>query len=203
MSAPRSFASPEAFRKWLARHHDRESELLVRCFKVHARHRGLTYTQALDEALCIGWIDGVRRALDEDSFSVRFSPRRSRSIWSAVNVKRARELEAEGRMTPVGRAAFEQRQSAKGVYSFESKPTDFPPALKRRFRAHAKAFAFWSTLPPGYRRTIMFWVMSARQEATRARRLAALIGSCARGERVPLLTSPSSRARTKPPGGRP
>ena len=139
MSAPpRTFADRAAFRTWLERHHDRETELLVRCFKRHASDRGLTYPEAVDEALCWGWIDGVRRSLDEDSFSNRFSPRKAKSVWSAINIKRARELEAEGRMAPPGRSAFEARRSAAGVYSFESKPVDFPAAMKRRFRAAAR-----------------------------------------------------------------
>jgi uncharacterized protein YdeI (YjbR/CyaY-like superfamily) len=187
LSAPRTFPSAAAFRQWLGRQHERETELHVRCFKVHAGDRGLTYQQALDEALCVGWIDGVRRSLDADSFSVRFSPRKAKSVWSAVNIKRAKQLAAEGRMTPAGRAAFEQRKSAQGVYSFESKPADFPEAMKRRFQSNAKAFAFWSAQPPGYRRTATFWVLAAKQEATRERRLDVVIACSARGERIPLL----------------
>ena len=191
-AAPRAFADTAAFRTWLERHHARETELLVRCFKRHASDRGLTYPEAVDEALCWGWIDGVRRSLDEDSFSNRFSPRKAKSVWSAINIKRARELEAEGRMAPPGRAAFEARRSATGVYSFESKPVDFPAAMKRRFRAAARAYAFWSAQPPGYRRVATFWVLSAKQEATRARRLDVVIACSKRGERIPLL------ARAKP-----
>lgn len=193
MRTPKSFASAAAFRQWLGRNGTSESELIVRCFKVHARARGLIYKEALDEALCCGWIDGVRRSLDADSFSVRFSPRKAKSTWSAVNIRRARELEAEGRMTPAGRAAFEARQSAKGVYSFESRPTDFPPALKRRFRANAKAFAFFSAQPPGYRRLMAFWVTSAKRDETRARRLDALIACSSREERMPLMGQPAKR----------
>ncbi|HET9315915.1 MAG TPA: YdeI/OmpD-associated family protein, partial [Vicinamibacteria bacterium] len=194
LSAPiRGFARVAAFRAWLQRHHDREPELLVRCFKVHAADQGVTYAQALDEALCWGWIDGVRRSLDADSFSVRFSPRKRGSLWSAVNIRRAKELQAAGRMAPPGREAFDARRSAKGVYSFESKPTDFPAPMKRLFRANAAAFRFWSALPPGYRRTATFWVLSAKQEATRERRLAVVIACSARGQRIPLL------ARDRPP----
>jgi uncharacterized protein YdeI (YjbR/CyaY-like superfamily) len=188
------FRSPEAFRAWLERQHDRESELLVRCFKAHAPSRGLTYRQALDEALCFGWIDGVRRGLDADSFSVRFSPRKAASVWSAINIKRARELESEGRMAPPGRAAFQARRSAKGIYSFESKPQEFTAAMKRRFQAKRAAYAFWSQQPPGYRRVATFWVMSAKQDATRERRLEVVIACSAREERIPLL------ARAKPKG---
>lgn len=183
----RAFAGPAAFGAWLLRRHDREKELLVRCFKVHAGDRGLTYTQALDEALCWGWIDGVRRSVDADSFSVRFSPRKPGSVWSAVNIRRAKALLAAGRMASPGKAAFEARRSAKGVYSFESKPADLPAAMKRRFRSHADAFRFWSAQPPGYRRTVAFWVLSGKQEATRERRLGIVIACSARGQRIPLL----------------
>ena len=204
MSAPaRSFPSAAAFRAWLERHHARETELLVRCFKVHAADRGLTYSQALDEALCWGWIDGVRRSIDADSFSVRYSPRKPDSVWSAVNIRRAKALEAGGRLAPPGRAALEARRSARGVYSFESKPTDFPPPMKRRFRSHADAFRFWSAQPPGYRRTATFWVLSAKQEATRERRLDVVIACSANGQRIPLLardrpstTRPAKRRKT-------
>ena len=198
MSAPaRSFPSAAVFGAWLERHHARETELLVRCFKVHAADRGLTYSQGLDEALCWGWIDGVRRSIDADSFSVRFSPRKPDSVWSAVNIRRAKALEAAGRLAPPGRTAFEARRSARGVYSFESKPTDFPPPMKRRFRSHADAFRFWSAQPPGYRRTATFWVLSAKQEATRERRLDVVIACSANGQRIPLL------ARDRPSTARP
>jgi uncharacterized protein YdeI (YjbR/CyaY-like superfamily) len=190
VNAPKAFPSTAAFRNWLERNGASVAELIVRCFKVHGSDRGLTYKQALDEALCTGWIDGVRRGLDEDSFTVRFTPRKATSVWSAVNVKRARELEAEGRMTANGRAAFEARQSAKGRYSFESEPADFAPAMKKRFRARAKAWAFWAAQPPGYRRVATFWVMSAKKQATRERRLDTVIACSARRERIPLLARP-------------
>src|SRR5512147_1648704 len=106
-AAPRRFATPAGFRAWLARHHATTDELVIRCYKVHASHLGMTYSEALDEALCHGWIDGVRRSVDEDTFSVRFSPRRTGSRWSHVNTRRARKLRAAGRMTPAGLAAFQ------------------------------------------------------------------------------------------------
>lgn len=190
MSAPKAFPSTAAFRKWLERNGASASELIVRCFKVHAAARGLTYKQALDEALCTGWIDGVRRGLDEDSFTVRFTPRKPKSVWSTVNIERARELEAEGRMTADGRAAFEARQSATGRYSHESKPAAFAPAMTRRFRARAKAWAFWSAQPPGYRKVATFWVMNAKQEATRERRMDTVIACSEKRERIPLLARP-------------
>ena len=134
----RTFTGPSAFRAWLERHHDRESELLVRCFKNHAAGEGLTYFQALDEALCFGWIDGVRRRLDGDSFSVRFSPRKARSKWSAVNVQRATALEGEGRMRPPGKEAFRKRGEGRDrtAYSYESRPQALSPAYLKKLRAN-------------------------------------------------------------------
>jgi uncharacterized protein YdeI (YjbR/CyaY-like superfamily) len=181
---PRTFAGPGAFRSWLVKNHATVSELYVRCAKV-ATGRGLTYRQALDEALCIGWIDGVRHALDATSFSVRFSPRKAKSAWSAVNIRRYRELDAEGRVRPQGKAAFEA--GVKSRYSFESRPQALSPAFVRRFRAHARAWSFFDAQAPWYRRTCSFWVMSAKQPETRERRLARLIALSERGEGVPPL----------------
>jgi uncharacterized protein YdeI (YjbR/CyaY-like superfamily) len=185
----RGFPSPAGFRKWLERNHGAESELLVRCFKNHAAERGMTYFQALDEALCFGWIDGVRRRLDADSFSVRFSPRKAGSFWSAVNTRHAKRLLAEGRMRPPGLAAFRKRDSAAPRrYSFEAKPRGLAPAYLRKLKATPRAFAFFQSRPPGYRRTCAFWVMSAKRHETREKRLGILIDCSARGTTIPLLT---------------
>lgn len=188
---PRAFAGPGAFRSWLAKNHATVPELYVRCAKV-ATGRGLTYRQALDEALCIGWIDGVRHALDATSFSVRFTPRRPKSAWSAVNIRRYRELDAEGRLRPQGRAAF--ATGVKSRYSFESRPRALSPAFVRRFRASAGAWSFFAAQPPWYRRTCSFWVMSAKQPETRERRLARLIALSERGEGVPPLKTRAVKA---------
>lgn len=183
-----AFATPAAFRSWLKQNHARGKELLVRCFKVHVAERGITYVQALDEALCFGWIDGVRRSLDSDSFSVRFTPRKAKSYWSAVNIAKAEALIETGRMAPSGQAAFDARdQAPPRKYSFESKPEGFPPAYLRKIRANAKASAHYDSRPPGYIRTHAFWVMSPVNESTRLRRLETLISSWERAEPVPPL----------------
>jgi uncharacterized protein YdeI (YjbR/CyaY-like superfamily) len=188
-AAPRTFAGPEEFRAWLAAHHASAGELLVRCFKTHASDRGLTYRQALEEALCWAWIDGVRRRVDEVSFSVRFSPRRPKSIWSAVNVRRAAELEARGRMAAPGLAAFRSRQRGGAeAYSFESRARELDPASLGALRARPRAWAFYQAQPPWYRRTTAFWVMSAKRPETRARRLGVLIACSERGTTIPPLT---------------
>jgi uncharacterized protein YdeI (YjbR/CyaY-like superfamily) len=195
-----TFTGPEAFRAWLERHHDGASELLVRCFKNHAAPKGLTYFQALDEALCFGWIDGVRRSIDADTFSVRFSARRSRSKWSAANTERALALVALGRMRPAGLAAFQQRAEgdSKTAYSYESRPQELSPALLRRLRANARASTFFDALPPGHRRTCVFWVMSAKQEVTRARRLDVAIACWKEGQRIPPLKPAREPGENRP-----
>jgi uncharacterized protein YdeI (YjbR/CyaY-like superfamily) len=186
----KSFASSNAFRVWLKQHHGSSDELLVRCYKVHAKHRGLTYREALDEALCFGWIDGVRRSVDGDSFSTRFTPRRTKSKWSAVNIRRAQQLEVEGRMHQSGQTAFRARdRSNSRRYSFEEKPSTLDRAGEKQFRRNRTAWKFFQAQAPWYRRTSIFWVMDAKREETRARRLAALIAACTRGEPVPPLSS--------------
>ncbi|MGE0351922.1 MAG: YdeI family protein [Gemmatimonadales bacterium] len=187
-STPVTFRTPAAFRTWLRGHHRTTAELIVRCFKVHAADRGITYAQALDEALCFGWIDGVRRAYDEDTFTVRFTPRKPRSNWSRVNVRHVERLVREGRMKQPGLAAFEAREESRtGVYSFEQRETKLEPGYMKRFLANRRAWAFFQKQPPWYRRTSSFWVMSARREETRARRLDSLISHSARGESIPQL----------------
>jgi len=193
-----TFSSAAEFRRWLEANHDSTRELLVRCFKTHAQSPGLTYRQALDEALCFGWIDGVRRAVDADSFSVRFTPRKPKSYWSAVNTRRALELEREGRMHSAGRAAFKSRESErKGRYSFENRPSKLDPELEKQFRSHKRAWDFFQAQAPWYRRTCAFWVMDAKREETRARRLEALILSSARGEPVKPMTGAQVRKGKK------
>jgi uncharacterized protein YdeI (YjbR/CyaY-like superfamily) len=187
-SKPRSFRSQDALRAWLEKNHAAAKELILRCFKVHARQRGIGYKEALDEALCFGWIDGVRKSLDEDSFTQRFTPRKARSNWSEVNLKRVKELEAQGRMHPAGLAAFEARAGiARGAYSFENKSIQFDSEPAARFAANQKAWQFFSSQPPGYRRTCTFYVMSAKRPETRERRLARLMELSAKGQRLPML----------------
>ncbi len=186
---PRTFRSAADWRAWLERHHADAAELVVRCWKVRARDRGLTYPEAVDEALCYGWIDGVRRTGDAESFTVRFTPRRPRSVWSAINLRRATQLAAEGRMQPAGQAAFAARhQAASRTYSYENRPTELPPEYTARIRANPRAWAFFQDQPPWYRRTSSFWVMEAKREETRLRRLQTLLECSAEGRTIPPLT---------------
>jgi uncharacterized protein YdeI (YjbR/CyaY-like superfamily) len=195
---PRTFRSQSSFRAWLDRSHKTAERLVVRCFKTAHAGRGLTYREALDEALCFGWIDGVRHALDQVSFSVRFTPRRASSVWSKVNVTRATELQEAGCLRPAGAAAFERRKTAS--YSYENRPGALDRALQRRFRANEAAWAFFMAQPPWYQRTCSFWVMSARQAETRERRLARLISCSEAAEPIPQLKrAPARRAAGRRP----
>jgi uncharacterized protein YdeI (YjbR/CyaY-like superfamily) len=191
---PRGFSGPAEFRAWLERNHETAPELLIRLSKVGAGS-GLTYRQALDEALCHGWIDGVRRRLDAVSFSQRFSPRKAKSAWSTVNIKRYRELDAEGRIHPAGRKAFES--GVKSQYSFESRPRSLSPALMRAFRAQPKAWSFFTSTPAWYQRTCTFYVMSAKQQATRERRLGVLMSHCEHERALPPIKLPMARAKAR------
>ena len=183
-----TFRSAAEFRAWLEQYHGSSRELLVRCYKSHAKEQGLTYREALDEALCFGWIDGVRRAVDEHSFSTRFTPRKTKSKWSLVNIRRAKELLAEGRMTEPGRSAFAARHANRNTrYSFEEKPRKLDPPAEKLFRANREAWKFFQAQAPWYQRTSIFWVTEAKQEETRRRRLAELIACSARGEPIAPL----------------
>jgi uncharacterized protein YdeI (YjbR/CyaY-like superfamily) len=183
----KGFRTQRAFRAWLERNGRTTAELIVRCCKVHAQETGITYAQALDEALCYGWIDGIRRSLDSDSFAVRFTPRKPTSIWSKVNVAHVERLMAEGHMAQPGLDAFARRTPERtGAYSFERQAT-LAPELLSKFKANRDAWEYYSSRGPGYRRTTADWVMSAKQAVTRERRLAALIECSGRREPIPQL----------------
>ena len=181
----RFFATPAAWRRWLAEHHATVGELWVGFHKRATGRPSITWPEAVDGALCYGWIDGVRQRIDDERYRIRFTPRRARSAWSAVNVRRAKELIAEGRMTPVGLRAFEARDEAATAYTYEQRAAPaFAPADERRFRADTGAWRFWEASPPSYRRIATFWVVSAKRAETRERRLATLIAESAAGRRI-------------------
>ena len=187
-ASPTFFATPAEFRAWLDEHHATETELLVGFYKKGSGKPSITWPESVDEALCHGWIDGVRRSLGDEAYTIRFTPRKKRSVWSNVNIRRAGELIAEGRMRPAGLAAFEARTGERsGVYSFEQKDLDkvvFDEAQARQFQADAKAWDFFQAQPPWYRRTATWWVISAKKEETRAKRLATLIADSAAGRPI-------------------
>ncbi|HUG52101.1 MAG TPA: YdeI/OmpD-associated family protein [Vicinamibacteria bacterium] len=198
--SPRFFKSADALRAWLEKNHARAKELLVGFYNRRSGRTGLTYKQAVDQALCFGWIDGVRHSVDEGRYSVRFTPRKPKSYWSRVNVSRAGELRSLGLMRPPGLRVFEARDElASARYSFERESSAFDAAAERTFKGHARAWAFFQSRPPWYRRTVTFWVMSAKKEETRRRRLTVLIGHCAAGAPIPALDRRPAAAKKPRP----
>jgi uncharacterized protein YdeI (YjbR/CyaY-like superfamily) len=189
---PRFFATPAEFCAWLEDHHANASELLVGFYKKGSGRPSITWQESVDEALCFGWIDGVRRSIDAESYSIRFTPRQKRSVWSAVNIKRAQELVVLGRMRPAGLAAFQARTDDRSaVYSHEQRrAARLEPEQEARFRAEPTAWTWFERQAPSYRRAAIHWVTSAKRAETRERRLAALIADSAAGRTVRPLTRP-------------
>jgi uncharacterized protein YdeI (YjbR/CyaY-like superfamily) len=186
---PKFFNTPEQFRQWLAENHESAPELLLGFHKKASGKKSVTYAEALDEALCFGWIDGVRRSLDESSYTIRFTPRRARSIWSLVNVRHVERLKQAGRMHAAGLKAYELRDPARtGIYTFEKPPLQLSAAYEKRFRQNKKAWQFFEAQPPGIRKNCISWVMSAKKEETQTRRLEQLIENSAKGIRMGVLT---------------
>lgn len=183
------FRTPQDFRKWLERNHAKVKELWVGYYKKDSGKVSITWPESVDEALCYGWIDGIRKSIDDKSYMNRFTPRRPDSIWSDINTKRVAELKKQGRMTPAGLAAFSLRDPKRsGRYSFENVPASFDRELERNFQARKDAWKFFEQQPPSFRRKSVFWVMSAKQPETRARRLAKLIESCEQGVRLGVIS---------------
>jgi uncharacterized protein YdeI (YjbR/CyaY-like superfamily) len=189
---PKFFATPSDFRAWLEKNHDKADELQVGFYKRASGRPSITYTEAVDQALCFGWIDGVRRGVDDTSYTIRFTPRRTRSKWSAVNIKKVKELTRRGLMHPAGLAAFERRPDDRAaIYSYEQRKTaTLGAAYERQLRANKAAWNFFRNQPPSYRKAVAWWVMSAKKEETKTKRLARLIEDSERGRRVPPLTPP-------------
>ena len=183
---PIFFATPADFRQWLQQHHRSAQELWVGFYKKGSGRPSVTWPESIDEALCFGWIDGIRKRLDDDSYVIRFTPRRKGSIWSSVNTRRMRELIRAGRVRAAGRAAFAAREEKKsGVHSVEQREgVAFDVALEQRFKANRAAWAFFEAQPPGYRRMVTFFVMSAKREETRLRRLDIVIALSEAGQRL-------------------
>jgi uncharacterized protein YdeI (YjbR/CyaY-like superfamily) len=190
---PRLFKSASELRAWLEKHHAEAAEVWVGFYKKASGKKGITYSEAVDEALSFGWIDGLTKGLDEATWTIRFTPRKARSHWSAINIKRFGELKAEGRVRPSGLRAFEDRDTTKRKYSYEAPPQRLDPKYEKKLRVNRRAWAFWETQPPSYQRAARFWVMSAKKEETRLRRLGLLIESSRKGERVPPLRPPGRK----------
>ena len=186
------FASSSELRQWLEEHHAETQELWVGFYKKSSGKPSITWPEAVDEALCFGWIDGVRKSIDDVSYTIRFTPRKPRSIWSAVNIKRAKELTRLGLMRQAGLKAFEKRAEEKsGIYAYEQKNAELDDAYKQQFRANKKAWDFFQAQAPWYQRTATWWVISAKKEETRLRRLATLIEDSENGRTIAMLARPT------------
>jgi uncharacterized protein YdeI (YjbR/CyaY-like superfamily) len=184
------FASAPEFREWLGRNQAKETALWVGFYKKKAGKSGITYLQALDEALCFGWIDGVRKSIDQDSYMIRLSPRKSSSIWSAVNIKRVGELTELGQMQPAGLKVFGQRlPENQDRYSYEKGERSLEETYIRKFKKNKKAWSFFQAQPPGYQRKATWWIMSVKKEGTKLSRLRILIADSEQGLRIAVLTS--------------
>jgi uncharacterized protein YdeI (YjbR/CyaY-like superfamily) len=182
---PTFFKTPGDFRKWLSQHHGTENELWVGFYKKDSGKQSITWPESVDEALCYGWIDGIRKNVDETSYKIRFTPRRQRSIWSAVNIRRVAELTLEGRMQPAGENAFAGRlENKSGIYAYEQRQAELPDVYAKELRKNKDAAKFFAAQPPSYRKVAMWWIVSAKQEATRLKRLQKLIAASAQGRRV-------------------
>jgi uncharacterized protein YdeI (YjbR/CyaY-like superfamily) len=190
----RFFETAADLRAWLAANHETADELWVGLHRKSSGRPSITWPEVVDEALCYGWIDGIRRGIDDKSYTNRITPRRKGSNWSAVNIRRVEELEAAGRMTDAGRRAFALRDEAKSrVYSYERETAAFDDDAEATFRANKTAWSWFQDAAPYYRKAATYWVMSAKRQDTRERRLAILIDDSAKGRTVPPLTSPSTK----------
>jgi uncharacterized protein YdeI (YjbR/CyaY-like superfamily) len=192
-SEPIYFADAAELRRWLEANHETESELVIGYWKAHTGRPSIRWAEAVQEALCFGWIDGQGRGIDDERHMQRFTPRKSRR-WSAVNVALIAELEAAGRMTDAGRRAFEARDRDQVPYSTSKRPDRLPPEWDARLREHPDAAAYWDAAPPSYRKSCVYWVTEAKRPETREKRFAEFVAACARGERVARFVSPTRKA---------
>jgi uncharacterized protein YdeI (YjbR/CyaY-like superfamily) len=184
MTHPTFFATPAEWRAWLEKHHATAAELSVGFWKTTSGKPSITWPQSVDEALCFGWIDGVRHRIDDEAYRIRFTPRKPGGIWSQINLRRFAELKAEGRISPAGQAAHDIGKGRTKQYSYEKPPAEFAPAELAAFKADAQAWTGFNAFPPSYRKVAIHRVTSAKGEATRAKRLAILIDASARGLRL-------------------
>ena len=182
----RFFAKPEDFRKWLKAHHGKTIEQWVGFYRKASGRPSITWPESVDEALCVGWIDGLRKTIDAESYMIRFTPRKKTSNWSAVNIGRVKELTKQGRMRPTGLKAFEQRREEKsGIYAYENrKLAEFGKAEEKQFQARPKAWEFFQNQPTGYRKLMIWRVVSAKKEETRQKRLDQLVSESEAGRRL-------------------
>ena len=201
------FKSPSDFRKWLEKHHATTQELWVGYYKKGSGKPSITWPKSVDEALCFGWIDGIRKSVDAASYTIRFTPRRTSSIWSAVNIRRVKVLSDEGRMQPAGERAFQARkENRSGIYSYEQRRDKLEEPYEKKLRLNKAAWDFFQAQPPSYRKVVCWWVVSAKQEDTRLKRLEQLIKESANGKRIaqflarkPQNEKPNLKSKEKKP----
>lgn len=190
------FKTSAALRKWLDKNYNKKDELWMGYYKKSSGKQGVTYKQALEVMLCFGWIDGIVKGIDAEKYCQRYTPRRAKSIWSAVNIKKIEELTNAGLMHEAGLAAFNNRDKKRaGLYSFEQEEIKFPPAFLKTMKTNKKAWSYFSNMPPGYRKTATWWVISAKQEETRMRRLKTLIADSEAGRKIAPLTPTKEKAK--------
>jgi uncharacterized protein YdeI (YjbR/CyaY-like superfamily) len=189
MQTPVFFESSSELHKWFQKNHGKAPELWIGFYSAKSKKKRVTYKEAVDEALCFGWIDGIRKNINEESYTNRFTPRRKNSIWSNINTKRIKELIEERRVHPSGLAAFKNRVEQKtGIYSFEQNSHRLSPVFEKKFKANKRAWKYFTSKAPWYQRTSIHWVMSAKQGATRLKRLEALINDSENERTIPQLT---------------
>src|SRR5438552_12976389 len=182
---PRFFATPDAFRDWLHANHEKETELWVGFYKKGSGKPSIDWPQSVDEALCFGWIDGIRKSIDEESYMIRFTPRKPGSVCSAVNIRNVEKLAKEKRMQPAGLKAFEaRRENRSGIYSYEQRRPELEEKYARKLKRNGAAWKFFQAQPPSYRKMINWWIISAKQEETRLKRLDKLIEASVQGRRL-------------------
>jgi uncharacterized protein YdeI (YjbR/CyaY-like superfamily) len=193
---PIFFRTPSAFRRWLASHHAMVSELWVGYYKKDSGTPSVTWPESVDEALCVGWIDGIRKRIDDTRYMIRFTPRRPGSTWSSVNIARVHALIEQGSMQPAGLTAFEARTAKKsGIYSYEQRPADLPEPYARLLKKQRAAWDFFEAQPPSYRKAATWWIVSAKKDDTRLKRLDKLAAHSAQGLRLPEFTLQTAFAK--------
>ncbi|MCP2026251.1 uncharacterized protein YdeI (YjbR/CyaY-like superfamily) [Flavobacterium sp. HSC-32F16] len=182
---PAFFSNQEKFREWLEKHHTKETELLVGFYKVNSKKPSMSWSESVDQALCFGWIDGVRKSIDEESYSIRFTPRKKSSIWSAINIKKVEVLTQNGLMKEAGLKAFKLRSEEKSrIYSHEKEPSALDPEFEKQFKANRPAWEFFDKQAPSYKKVMVHWIMTAKQEKTRLSRLEKTISISAEQKRM-------------------
>ena len=188
MMTPTYFATQLDFREWLEKNHDKQKELLVGFYKVDSGKQSLTWPESVDQALCFGWIDGIRKSIDSQSYCIRFTPRKPKSIWSGINIRKVERMNKLGLMHPEGLLAFERRNEQKSeIYSYENKPEKLIYEYEFQLKSNQKAWEFFQSQPPSYQKTASYWVMSAKQEMTRQKRMNELIADSEKGLKIKPL----------------